>query len=80
MTPITPNAVVLCAAGMLVSALLMVGQKSLFTTIRLYGVQSLLLATVAVIMAINDHRPHLFVMATMTTVLKGSMNLRSFAT
>ena len=67
----TPNVVILCAAGMLVSAFLMVGQKSLFTTIRLYGAQSLLLATVAVIMAINDHRPHLFVMATMTTVLKG---------
>ena len=39
----TPNIVILCAAGMLVSAFLMVGQKSLFTTIRLYGVQSLLL-------------------------------------
>lgn len=67
----TPNVVILCAAGMLVSAFLMVGQKSLFTTIRLYGVQSLLLATVAVIMAISGHRPHLFVMAAMTTVLKG---------
>jgi hydrogenase-4 component E len=67
----TPNVVILCAAGMLVSAYLMVGQKSLFTTIRLYGAQSLLLATVAVVMAISDKRPHLFVMATMTTVLKG---------
>jgi len=67
----TPNVVILCAAGMLVTAYLMVGQKSLFTTIRLYGVQSLLLATVAVVMAISDKRPHLFVMATMTTVLKG---------
>ena len=67
----TPNIVILCAAGMLVTAYLMVGQKSLFTTIRLFGAQSLLLATVAVSMAINDHRPHLFVMAAMTTVLKG---------
>jgi hydrogenase-4 component E len=67
----TPNVVILCAAGMLVSAFLMVGQKSLFTTIRLYGAQSLLLAAVAVIMAISDSRPHLFVMATMTAVLKG---------
>jgi hydrogenase-4 component E len=67
----TPNIVILCAAGMLVTAYLMVGQKSLFTTIRLFGVQSLLLATVAVAMAISDARPHLFVMATMTTVLKG---------
>jgi hydrogenase-4 component E len=67
----TPNVVILCAAGMLVSAFLMVGQKSLFTTIRLYGAQSLLLATVAVVMAISDQRPHLFLMATLTTVLKG---------
>jgi len=67
----TPNVVILCAAGMLVSAILMVGQKSLFTTIRLYGAQSLLLAVVAVIMGISDERPHLFLMATMTTVLKG---------
>ena len=67
----TPNIVVLCAAGMLVSAYLMVGQKSLFTTIRLYGAQSLLLATVAVAMAVSEHRPHLFVMAVLTTILKG---------
>jgi hydrogenase-4 component E len=67
----TPNVVILCAAGMLVSALLMVGQKSLFTTIRLYGIQSLLLAAVAAVMAVSDSRPHLFVMAAMTSVLKG---------
>jgi hydrogenase-4 component E len=67
----TPDLVVLSAAGMLVSVYLMVGQKSLFTTIRLYAGQSLLLASVAVMMAINDARPHLFVMAGMTAVLKG---------
>ena len=67
----TPNVVILCAAGMLVSAFLMVGQKSLVTTIRLYAVQSLLLAAVAAIMAVTDRRPHLFVMVAMTTVLKG---------
>lgn len=67
----TPEIVIVCAAGMLVSAYVMVGQKALFTTIRLYGAQSLLLAVVAVAMALNEHRPHLFVMATMTTVLKG---------
>jgi hydrogenase-4 component E len=43
----TANLLILSAAGMLVSAYLMVGQKALFTTIRLYGVQSLLLAIVA---------------------------------
>jgi hydrogenase-4 component E len=67
----TPNIVVLCAAGMLVTAYLMVGQKSLFTTIRLYGAQSLMLAIVAVAMAISDARPHLFVMAVLTASLKG---------
>ena len=67
----TPNIVILCAAGMLVTAYLMVGQKSLFTTIRLFGAQSLLLATVAAVMATSDARPHLFVMAAMTIVLKG---------
>ena len=36
----TANVLVLCAAGMLVTAYLMVGQKALFTTIRLFGVQS----------------------------------------
>jgi len=71
MPTMTPNVVILCAAGMLVSAFLMVGQKSLVTTIRLYAVQSLLLAAVAAIMAISDRRPHLFVMAAMTTALKG---------
>lgn len=67
----TPNVVILCAAGMLVTAYLMVGQQSLFTTIRLYGLQSLLLATVAVVMGISDGRPHLLIMAALTIALKG---------
>ena len=41
------DVLILCAAGMLVSAFLMVGQKALFTAIRLYAAQSLLLGTVA---------------------------------
>src|SRR6266496_5459973 len=56
---------------MLVTAYLMVGQKALFTAIRLYRVQSLLLAVVAATMAIADGRPHLFVMMGLTIVLKG---------
>ena len=67
----TPELVILCAAGMLVSVYLMVGQKALFTTIRLYAAQSLLLAAMAAMMAVADARPHLFVMAGMTAVLKG---------
>ena len=65
------DVVILCAAGMLVTAYLMVGQKSLFVTIRLYGLQSLLLGIVAVAMAIGDHRPHLFTSAALTIGLKG---------
>ena len=64
------NVLILSAAGMLVSAYLMVGQKALFTTIRLYGLQSLLLAIVATTIAISESRPDLFVTASLTVVLK----------
>ncbi|MEO8677670.1 MAG: hypothetical protein ABI665_01410 [Vicinamibacterales bacterium] len=66
----TGNILILCAAGMLVSAYLMVGQKALFTAIRLYGVQSFLLAVVATTIAISESRPELFVTAALTVVLK----------
>jgi len=66
----TANVLILSAAGMLVSAYLMVGQKALFTTIRLYGLQSLLLAVVATTMAISESRHELFVTAALTVVLK----------
>ena len=66
----TANVLILSAAGMLVSAYLMVGQKALFTTIRLYGLQSLLLAVVATTMAISESRHELFVTAALTIVLK----------
>jgi len=62
--------VILCAAGMLVSVYLMVGQRSLVVAIRLYGVQSLLLGAVGVAMGLADHRPHLFVTAALTIALK----------
>jgi len=68
---VTRDVLTLCAAGMLVTAYLMVGQKALFTAIRLYRVQSLLLAVVAATMAIADARPHLFVMTGLTIALKG---------
>ena len=66
----TADVLILSAAGMLVSAYLMVGQKALFTTIRLYGLQSLLLAVVATTMAISESRHELFVTAALTVVLK----------
>ena len=65
--------VVLCAAGMLVSVYLMVGQKSLVVAIRLYGLQSLLLGAVGVAMGLAEHRPHLFVTAGLTIALKTAL-------
>ena len=66
----TSDILILCAAGMLVTAFLMVGQKALFTTIRLYGAQSLLLGVVACTMAISEGRHELYVTAVLTVALK----------
>ena len=65
------NVLVLCAAGMLVSAYLMVGQKALFTAIRLYGAQSFLLGIVAATIALSEGRHDLYVTAALTVALKG---------
>ena len=67
----TQDLVILFAAGMLVTAYLMVGQRALFTAIRLYGLQSILLGGVAIVMALTDHRPHLLASAALTIGLKG---------
>src|SRR5258707_14814009 len=68
---VTSDLLILCAAGMLVSAYLMVGQKALFTTIRLYGLQSVLLGLVAATNALHENRHDLFVTAALTITLKG---------
>ncbi|PYQ55105.1 MAG: hydrogenase [Acidobacteria bacterium] len=65
------DVVILCAAGMLVTAYLMVGQKALFVAIRLYGLQSILLGAVALTMGFADHRFHLLTGAALTIALKG---------
>jgi hydrogenase-4 component E len=69
----TRDVLILCAAGMLVSAFLTVGQKALFTAIRLYAAQSVLLAIAAVAMAVAEGREHLYVMAALTVTLKGML-------
>jgi hydrogenase-4 component E len=69
----TRDFVILCAAGMLVSVLLMVGQRALVVAIRLYGVQSLLLAAAAAALGTLEHRPHLLVTALLTLVLKAAL-------
>ena len=63
--------VVLLAAGMLVTAYLMVGQRALFTAIRLYALQSMMLGAVAVVMGLAGQRSHLLVGAALTIGLKG---------
>src|SRR5216683_6970173 len=65
------DVVILGAAGLLVTAYLMVGQKALFVAIRLYGLQSILLGAVALTMGFADHRFHLFAGAALTIGLKG---------
>lgn len=62
--------VISCAAGMLVSVYLMVGQKALVVAIRLYGVQSLLLGLIGVAVGLSAQRPHLYVTAALTIGLK----------
>jgi hydrogenase-4 component E len=65
------NVLILSAAGMLVTAYLMVGQKALFTAIRLYGAQSMLLGVVAATIAYSEGRHDLYVTAASTIALKG---------
>ena len=66
----TADILTLSAAGMLVSVYLMVGQKALFTAIRLYGAQSLLLSIVAATIAVSADRHDLYVTAALTVALK----------
>jgi hydrogenase-4 component E len=66
----TADILILSAAGMLVSVYLMVGQKALFTTIRLYAAQSLLLGIVAATIAFSAHRDDLYITAVLTVALK----------
>jgi hydrogenase-4 component E len=70
---LTSDLLILCAAGMLVSAYLMVGQKALVTAIRLYGLQSLLLGTAATTIALSESRHELFVTAGITVALKATL-------
>jgi hydrogenase-4 component E len=70
---VTHDLVILCAAGMLVSVYLMVGQKALVVAIRLYGLQSLLLGAVALAMGLAEHRSHLLLTAFLTVALKAAL-------
>jgi hydrogenase-4 component E len=58
--------ITMCAAGMLVVQLLMVVQRMLITNIRLFAVQSFLLAAIATVVAAYHDAPHVYLMAGLT--------------
>jgi hydrogenase-4 component E len=58
------------AAGMLVFQLLLVVQRMLLTNIRLFALQSLLLAAIASIVAYVHNAPHVYVVAVLTVIGK----------
>lgn len=62
--------ITLMAAGMLVIQFLMVGQRDLTANIRLFALQSFLLAGIANTIAYFQHSYHLYVIALFTFVLK----------
>ncbi len=62
--------ITLLAAGMLVLQLLMVVQRMLLTSIRLFALQSLLLTAIAAIIAYWHNAMHVYVVAVLTLVGK----------
>src|ERR1044071_7358085 len=69
--PVTPpgaQLITLMAALMLVVQLLMIGQRMLLTNIRLFALQSLLLAAIATVVAYAHHAGHVYVVAVLTFV------------
>ena len=62
--------ITLLAAGMLVIQLLMVVQRMLLTNIRLFALQSLMLAAIAALIAFSHHATHVYWVAGLTLVGK----------
>src|SRR5512138_1602943 len=69
-TEIASQWITLCAAGMLVIQLLMVVQRMLLTSIRLFAIQSLMLAGIAAIIAAFHDAAHVYWVAGLTIVGK----------
>jgi hydrogenase-4 component E len=63
--------ITLMAALVLVLQIAMAGQRWLVTNIRIFALQSFLLAAIAATIAWFNHSPHLYLAALMTLVLKG---------
>jgi hydrogenase-4 component E len=62
--------ITLLAAGMLIIQMLMVVQRMLLTSIRLFALQSLMLAAIAAIIALFHHAPDVYLVALLTFVGK----------
>ena len=62
--------ITLMAALVLVLQIAMVGQRWLITNIRMFGVQSFLLASIACVIAFFNHANHVYIAAFLTLILK----------
>jgi hydrogenase-4 component E len=62
--------ITLMAALMLVVQLLLAVQSMLFTSVRLYAIQSIFLAAIAGVVAFFDHASHVYVVAALTVIGK----------
>lgn len=69
-TDIASKCITLLAAAMLVVQLLMVAQRMLLTNIRLFALQSLMLAVIGLIIAFLHGTTHLFLVAALTVAGK----------
>jgi hydrogenase-4 component E len=64
------QAITLMAALMLVVQLLLIAQRMLLTSIRLFAIQSLLLAAIAAVIAYHHNASHVYVVAVLTIIGK----------
>jgi hydrogenase-4 component E len=69
-TEISSQLITFCAVGMLVFQLLLVVQRMLFTSIRLFALQSLLLTSIAGIIAYFHNATHVYIVAVLTLIGK----------
>jgi hydrogenase-4 component E len=69
-TSIGSQVITLMAALMLVVQLLMIAQRMLLTNIRLFALQSLLLAGIAAVVAYHHNASHVYVIAVLTIIGK----------
>ena len=69
-TDLGSQLITLMAALMLVVQLLMIAQRMLLTNIRLFAIQSLLLAAIAAVLAYHYNASHVYVVAVLTIIGK----------